>query len=293
MPMLLVLMLVPSMLSACAHRQAAQETVTTGIAIAEDGVPIAYDVRGAGEPALVFVHCWSCDRTFWRDQVEVFARHHKVVTLDLAGHGESGADRERWSVTGLAGDVEAVVDDLGLDQIVLIGHSMGGPVSLAAAARMPGRVQAIVAVDTLHDAEMTWSDADTAQIVGAFENDFDGAMERFVPMLVRAEVEPELLEMMIDRGKAVDRTAAVALMRDFGNLDLPALFTAAGAPIRAINAAPAPPMQPPTAVDTNRKYADFEVVLIEDVGHYVQLERPTTFNETLRDVLAELAASAR
>ncbi|HSL83506.1 MAG TPA: alpha/beta fold hydrolase, partial [Thermoanaerobaculia bacterium] len=114
---------------------------------AADGVPIVYEVSGPAEaagPALVFVHCWACDRTYWREQVDVFAADHRVVTLDLAGHGESGAGREAWTVTGLAGDVRAVVEALAreerLERVILIGHSMGGPVSLEAARLMPERV---------------------------------------------------------------------------------------------------------------------------------------------------------
>lgn len=274
----------------CAHQQSkVRGSVHTAVVSASDGVPIAYDVRGSGEPALVFVHCWSCDRSFWKEQVDVFADDHTVVTLDLAGHGESGSERELWSVTGLAGDVEAVVEALELERVVLIGHSMGGPVALAAAALMPEQVEAVVAVDTLHDAEAEWSEADRAQIVDAFERDFDGTIEQFVPMLVNDGADPALLEMMIAQGKATDRTAAVELMRDFGNLDLPALMAGANVPIRAINAAPSPPFQPATETDNNRKYADFDVVLMDGVGHYVQLERPVIFNDLLRKVLDELS----
>ena len=56
----------------------------------EDGVVIYYDVRGSGERTLVFVHCWSCDRSYWQRQVEEFTDVYRVVTIDLAGHGQSG-----------------------------------------------------------------------------------------------------------------------------------------------------------------------------------------------------------
>lgn len=271
---------------ACSHVRQPGE-VERGIAISEDGTRIAYDVRGSGEPALVFVHCWACDREFWREQADEFANDYTVVTLDLAGHGESGRGRSNWTVTGLAADVEAVVDDLDLDRVILIGHSMGGPVSLAAAARMPGRVEGIVAVDTLHNAEMVMPEEQQQQIGDAFTNDFEGAVEQFVPMLTR-NADPALVAWMIERAKAADRTAAIALMKDFATVDEAALLRAAGAPIRAINAAPHPPILAPTAVEINRKYADFDAVLIDDVGHYIQLERPVELNAKLREVLEAL-----
>jgi pimeloyl-ACP methyl ester carboxylesterase len=76
-----------------------------GTVSAADGVPIVWESRGSGEPALVLVHCWACDREFFREQVGDLSTDHRVVTLDLPGHGESGAQRERWSVTGLGADV--------------------------------------------------------------------------------------------------------------------------------------------------------------------------------------------
>lgn len=272
---------------ACSHVRQPGE-VQQGIATSEDGTRIAYDVRGSGEPALVFVHCWACDREFWREQADEFASDYTVVTLDLAGHGKSGTGRSNWTVTGLAADVEAVVDELELDRVILIGHSMGGPVSLAAAARMPGRVEGIVAVDTLHNVEMVMPEEQKALVVGAFANDFEGTVELFVPRLTR-NADPALVAWMIERAKAADRTAVIDLFKDFATVDEAALLRAAGVPIRAINAAPHPPMQAPTAVAINRKYADFDTVLIDEVGHYIQLERPAEFNAKLREVLEALS----
>ncbi|MBW3564827.1 MAG: alpha/beta hydrolase [Acidobacteria bacterium] len=283
----LLFLLITLLLVACTHVRQPGE-VNQGVAVSEDGTRIAYDVRGSGEPALVFVHCWACDREFWREQANEFADDYTVVTLDLAGHGDSGRGRSNWTVTGLAADVEAVVDDLDLDRVILIGHSMGGPVSLAAAARMPGRVEGIVAVDTLHNVEMEMPEEQQERIVGAFANDFDATVEQFVPMLTR-NADQALVAWMTERAKAADRTAVVELMKDFMTVDEAALLRAAGAPIRAINAAPHPPILAPTAIEINRKYADFDAVLIDEVGHYIQLERPEEFNTKLREVLESLS----
>jgi alpha-beta hydrolase superfamily lysophospholipase len=76
--------------------------VETRTVASGDGVPVVYDVRGAGDTAVVFVHCWACNRHFWREQADVFASQYRVVTIDLAGHGDSGKDRSRWSILGLA-----------------------------------------------------------------------------------------------------------------------------------------------------------------------------------------------
>src|SRR5258708_25210544 len=121
---------------------------------ADDGLEIVGDVRDQGDTALVFLHGWCGDREYWENQVEVFAADYRVVALDQAGHGESGKGRKAWTADGLAGDVEAAGEALGLKRVILVGHSMGGAGALLAAKRMPGTVVAVVRGDTLQNAEV-------------------------------------------------------------------------------------------------------------------------------------------
>src|SRR6266511_936859 len=109
-------------------------------AVSADGLPVGFEVRGRGAPALVFVHGWSCDHRYRKSQLSHFAERHRVVVIDLAGHGESGSGRREWSMPAFGADVVAVADQLGLERTVLIGHSMGGDVVVAAALAMPTRV---------------------------------------------------------------------------------------------------------------------------------------------------------
>ena len=112
-----------------------------------DGNSVPYVVGGRSDAdvTVVFVHCWMCDRSFWDAQVPVLAAEYRTVTLDLPGHGDSGADRASWSIDGLGADVAAVVRGLELKQVILVGHSMGGPVALAAAPKLRGILRGIVA----------------------------------------------------------------------------------------------------------------------------------------------------
>ena len=83
-------------------------TIVDSVASA-DGVTIHYDVRGVGEPTLVFIHCWCCDRSCWDAQVDTFAKNYKVVTIDLAGHGESVLDREKLVISIFSGANKAAI----------------------------------------------------------------------------------------------------------------------------------------------------------------------------------------
>jgi pimeloyl-ACP methyl ester carboxylesterase len=264
--------------------------VETGSVTAPDGVRIVYDVRGQGDTTLLFVHCFCCDRTFWRNQADTFAGRYRVVTLDLGGHGESGRNRKTWTILGLAGDVRLVADKLKLKRIILVGHSMGGPVSLEAARLMPGRVIGVIAVDTLQNVELRIP-AEIAQSIAAkMKADLLGAMAGFMGSMFGENADPAVREWVLKRAQAADPEVAVALMLDFPNLDLKKMFAAAGVPIRAINAKP--PGGQPTNIDGNRKYADYDAVLIEDTGHFIQLERPKEFNDRLAQFAAALAKGA-
>ena len=68
----------------------ADEGLTQGVTATKDSVQIHYESGGNGSPALVFIHGWNCDRSYWSAQLPVFAATHQVVAIDLAGHGDSG-----------------------------------------------------------------------------------------------------------------------------------------------------------------------------------------------------------
>ena len=262
--------------------------VSQGTFQTQDNLTIAYDMRGQGETTLLFVHCWACDRTYWREQLDVFADGYRVVSLDLAGHGDSGKQRAEWTLQGLAGDVEALVHELGLERVILVGHSMGGPVSLLAAARLPEKVIGVVGVDNLHNAEFTFPPEMAEQIVGGFEADFGGSMGQMVPAMFPQGADPALIEWIVEKASAAEQTPVISLMRDFTHFSYKEAFSALRVPVRCINALPWQPGGMETAVAINQKYADYDAVMMQGVGHYLHLERPDEFNSHLRDVLAAI-----
>ena len=253
-----------------------------------DGNRIPYSVAGKAdaEVTVVLTHCWMCDRSFWDAQLPALADDYRTVTFDLPGHGKATGERTNWSVGGYGEDLAGLIRELGLPEVVLVGHSMGGPVSLRAAALLSDvTVHGIVAVETLHNADFEFSGEQMEAFMRAFEADFVGTCEDFVDqMFVEEDVEP-IIEKVRRIGCDETRSrVGTALMRDFGSIDMPAWFREAGAPIRAINAA-APN---PTNVEANRKYADFDAVLVENVGHYLHMTRPQTFNPRMLEAISAL-----
>jgi pimeloyl-ACP methyl ester carboxylesterase len=262
---------------------------------APDGVPIAYDERGTSGPGastLVLIHGWCCDRTQFAHQLESMSKSRRVIALDLPGHGESGHERATWTIKGYGADVKAVCEKLGLERVILAGHSMGGPVSLEAARLMPGRVIGIIGIDTLQDAEFAFPKEMIPTMIASFEATFEGTIRTWIPGMLPPGTDPSIGEAIVKRAMACDKKSVLSVFPDFANLDQKAMFSAAKVPIRCVNAAPATPMAMKTAIETNRKYADFDAVLMEGVGHYPMVEKPAAFEEKLAWAIAEIEKKA-
>ncbi|HEX3248428.1 MAG TPA: alpha/beta hydrolase [Pyrinomonadaceae bacterium] len=252
---------------------------------ASDGVPIHYDVQGKGEPALVFVHCWGCNRHLWDNQVAEFSKTHRVVTIDLPGHGESGLERKTWSVESYGDDVKTVVTKLDLKRVVLIGSSMGGPIVLEAARRMPDRVVGIVPVDTLHDVESKVPPEQLESVFKAMEADFKGTNATLMSQYFFSATTPAAVKerILADIDSRPPATAIAILRAVFAYDPIPAMREIK-VPIRAINAD-----RVPTNLEVNRKYApQFDAMIIKGTGHYPMLEDPTRFNSMLTETLRQM-----
>jgi pimeloyl-ACP methyl ester carboxylesterase len=116
--------------------------------LSRDGVRLAYEEQGSGSPPMVLVHGWACDHTYFAPQAEHFSPRHRVVSVDLRGHGESDKPEQDYTMAGFADDLAYVCEQLGVDRPVVVGHSMGGVIAFEMAARHPDLVGAVVAVDS-------------------------------------------------------------------------------------------------------------------------------------------------
>jgi len=169
----------------------------SNIALSADGVPMHYDVQGHGTTALVFVHSWCCDRRYWDRQVDHFAPQYTVVTLDLAGHGASGQARTQWTMAAFGQDVIAVVEQLGLEQVVLIGHAMSGVVIVETARHLPTAVIGVVGVDTWRGVEQIRTPEQVAKRLVPFRANFVEAARTYVRSMCVPTSDPALVEHVV------------------------------------------------------------------------------------------------
>ena len=110
-------------------------------------VQMFFTDEGTGDPPLVFVHGYTCDSHDWSWQLPHFTQEHRVLAVDLRGHGRSSAPPDGYSPEELASDVAALLESLHVARVVAVGHSLGGAVVSALAVEYPDLVAALVCVD--------------------------------------------------------------------------------------------------------------------------------------------------
>ncbi|MGH9154094.1 MAG: alpha/beta fold hydrolase [Acidimicrobiales bacterium] len=256
------------------------------MARSRDGVEIAYETHGRTDgdaPAVVLIHGWAGNRTFWSRQVDLLAETYQVVALDLGGHGESGVGRDDWNLPAFGDDVVAVVEEVGAGDVALVGHSMGGDAAVFAARLLGDRVRGVVWVDTFRSLgdEPTSSAEDVAQFVAPFHVDFGAAVDRFARSLFPEEADPALVDHVARSMVAAPREASLGSIGHALNRHPPiiAVLAELSAPVVAMN-----PDVSPTDAESMRGHG-VEPIILTGVGHFSMLEDPDQFNPLLAATL--------
>lgn len=110
------------------------------------GVKVYYEKKGVGEP-LVFLHCWTGNHSFWKDQVRVFSKEYKCIAVDFPGHGRS-EEIEEYTPEEFSKYIYTLLSKLRIKEATLVGHSLGGMTALKLALEHPQIVKALILIDT-------------------------------------------------------------------------------------------------------------------------------------------------
>ena len=257
----------------------------TNFAISDDGAAIAYEALGAGEPAIVLVHGWSCDRSYWSAQTQALAATNLILSLDLAGHGDSQSLRRDWTMVAYAADVAAVVRQAAPQQCILVGHSMGADIVMEAARLLRGRVLGMVWVDQYTELPSRRSEAEVAARVASFSSAFSTTTVAFVRAMFSRHAAPELVDRVSKHMASAPRHVALSSLEATWNHArlVPALLGDVGLPVLAVNASSAP-----TGRASLHRHG-IQVIEMPDAGHFPMLEQPAKFNVLLLQAIKQLS----
>lgn len=255
------------------------------IALSADNVHIEYQVYGHGEPAVVLVHGWANNANYWHEQLDALGARYTVVTLNLAGHGASGRNRGDWSMANYAQDVAAVARQIPNAHLVLVGHSMGAAVALAAVPLIGGRVTGVIAVEALRSVGLpALAPAEIEERIAPFRTDFVGSTRNLVTgTLFQSNADPKLVQKVAYDMSLEPPAIGIASMRSLLSMDFASVLPPVHIPVYAINS----DLLPTDAARIRKSLPDFTLDVLDHSGHFLMLEAPARFNPLLlKDVEA-------
>jgi sigma-B regulation protein RsbQ len=260
------------------------------IVMSDDFVHLEYRVFGRGEPAIVLVHGWCGNADYWHSQFDALKSRYTVVALDLAGHGASGVNRADWSIANYAADVATVARQIPNAHLVLVGHSMGADVALAAVPRIGARVIGVIAVEALRSVGMPpLSAGDIEGKVAPFRKDFVGATRALVTdQLFEKGADPLLVQKVAYDMSLRSPAVAVPTLERLLAFDLATVLPSVRVPVYAINS----DLAPTDAERIGKSLPGFTLEVLPHTGHFLMLEAPARFNPLLMKDIEALSARA-
>jgi pimeloyl-ACP methyl ester carboxylesterase len=239
---------------------------------------VHYKSLGDGKAAVVFIHGWCCDHTVWRDQAAALDGKVRTLFIDLPGYGKSDKPRIDYTMDVFAKGVDAVLRDAGVEQAVLVGHSMGTPVARQVYRLFPEKVKGLVIVDG-RLRPFTKDPAESEKFLAMFKEEtfkdtapkMLSAMLKESPAGVRTQIE----------GLVANTSPQVAISSMRGMLDAKVWKDdPIKVPVQALMAK-SPFWTEDYKAYVKRLVPDLDYREFDGVGHFLFMERPQEVNEVL------------
>lgn len=261
-----------------------------------NGISIHYRETGEGFP-IVLVHGFTGNLRNWALQVPALRGQYRLISMDLRGHGQSEKPTrpEDYSLEIMAEDVYALMDQLGVQECYLVGHSMGGMIAQHLVLAHPEPFRALVLVDTAAEVPDGVRTQERARLIEiAREQGMEAVFEEQLktnPMADQLREQPEMLEVWRQQFLLTSREAyiycaqAIAgrrpLLDDLASIEIPTFI------ICGENDEP--------FLEPSRRMHDripgSELVIIPGAGHTPQIEKPAEFNRALLGFLSRVSQS--
>jgi pimeloyl-ACP methyl ester carboxylesterase len=256
------------------------------------GVNLAVEVQGEG-PAILFIHGYPLNRTIWRDQVDALEGFRRIVP-DLRGMGQSDAPDLGYGMAIYAADLAALLDALGVDQVILCGHSMGGYIAFEFLRTWRSRVRGLVLIDTRAEAESPEGRrARDAAAASARDGGAPAVAETMLPRMLAPVTmiqQPEVVERVRGVMAATPTpgiVGALAAMRDRAASET-LLPTLSDVPTLVLVGEADTITPPDEARAMAQAIPGARFATIPDAGHLPSMEQPSATTKILREFLGSL-----
>ncbi|MBI2957183.1 MAG: alpha/beta hydrolase [Acidobacteria bacterium] len=265
----------------------AHKRYKSGFVTTTDGVRIHYLEAGQGGPAILFLPGWTMPAWIWEHQLEHFSKTHRVVAMDPRSQGDSSQTSEGHYPAARARDIRAVIEQLKLAPVVLVGWSMGVGEAVAYVDQFgTNDLAALILVDGI-----AGSDFDpqlTPQMLGwanSFQLDRKKTTETFVREMYRRSQSEEYLKRVTEASLATPTNSAMALLLAYSATDLRPALARIDKPTLVL-VARSPWLR--FYEELHQRIPGSRLEVMEGVGHAVFADDPAAFNALLDTFLAGL-----
>jgi len=236
-----------------------------------DRVQLNYKLAGEGGRTIILIHGWASRLDHWQPAASALARHHRVLRMDLRGHGRSEAPADGYSIRQFADDIAALAGSQRIRNAVVVGHSMGSTVALELARRHPRIAASLVLVDDPLDQYATARDVECTDLWRMLTDaPYNESMIETDSLFFPDPRDADLATRVAHDAARTPEYAAIASWRATLTANLPAMANQVRQPVLYINAG-----------NNNRAAADVRELLpraefaqVAGDGHFIQLEAP-------------------
>jgi pimeloyl-ACP methyl ester carboxylesterase len=244
---------------------------------------INVDDGGSGGLPVVFIHSSGGNTTHWSAQLAHLRKTRRALALDLRGHGLSQPPKDGdYRLVSQSGDIDAVVNQKAIRKFVLVGHSMGGSVSIAYAGLHPDRVAGLLIVDSGGDPKQ-FPEEQKQQIIKAMDSDAYAVVTDGYWKQLLAGSAPGVQERVMRDMQRMPKEMVTSQVKELFWFDPePSLSRYHGPKLSVITPAN------DTEFSLHRLQPDFPHIVVKDTGHWIQLDRPEEFNRILNEFLIKV-----
>ncbi len=253
-------------------------------AISIDGNEIAFTSQGKGNVSLIFIHGWGCNKNYWKNQTKEFSKNYFVVALDLAGHGQSTAKRKSYTMNLFGHDVAAVVNQLKLNKVILVAHSLGGAVALEAKKILKDKVIGIIGVDTYQTLDVGETEDRAEQFLSTFKENYKGSVESYLGNLFHDNVDTSFSNSIIRDLVKMPKEIGIDIFRNILKYNYELGVKEAKPKIIAVNG----DKFPINLNKVKKVLPTFDYKIVPNTDHFLMLENPKAFNEQLSLAIQEM-----
>jgi pimeloyl-ACP methyl ester carboxylesterase len=252
-------------------------------------VSINYEVEGKGDTAVVFIHGWNLDHHYWDSIVNHLNPRYRTLSLDLAGHGDSGKDRISWTAESFGRDIAGIISKEGLKQVVLVGHSLGGEVALEVFQLNPDPIIGIIGIDNFKDVGFTVTPAletELKEYINRFKRNYSEMADSFARENIRS-TNRDVINRIVKDYKSADPKIALAIFKNMVPKYAGAKNILQTLPFKLrIIASDYEPVNE----DALKRYAKngYLIEWVHDAGHFPMVEQPDQFSAAMDKMLSDL-----